>query len=77
MTDQYIDLRWSPDAIRRTLEESMEMLGSHFVVDAELRNGRSVREVVYDLTDIAIYALSEGRRNTTAVIEAEHAPRRS
>jgi hypothetical protein len=49
------------ETIRRVLRDADEMLRLHLVHDGALPCGRSVRGVVYDLTDIVLLALAAAR----------------
>jgi hypothetical protein len=49
------------ETIRRVLRDADEMLRLHLVHDGSLPCGRSVRAVVYDLTDIVLLALAAAR----------------
>ena len=49
------------ETIRGVLRDADEMLRLHLVHDGVLQNGRSVRAVVYDLTDIVLLALAAAR----------------
>ena len=72
MTDQLLDLSSkegtvldrlgdAEDTIRRVLRDADEMLRLHLVHDGTLPCGRSMRAVVYDLTDIVLLALAASR----------------
>jgi hypothetical protein len=49
------------ETIRRVLSDADEMLRLHLVHDGTLPCGRSVRGIVYDLTDIVLLALAAAR----------------
>ena len=56
-----IDLRMSAGDIERSLGSAREILERHLLADCTLYDGRTVRQVFYELTDIAIQALGEAR----------------
>jgi hypothetical protein len=55
------------ETIRRVLRDADEMLRLHLVHDDTLPCGRSVRGIVYDLTDIALLALAAARYRSMKV----------
>jgi hypothetical protein len=55
-------LSGAEETIRRVLRDADEMLRLHLVHDGSLPCGRSVRAIVYDLTDVALLALGAARR---------------
>jgi hypothetical protein len=57
----HIDLRLSDHDIEGTLANAREVLERHLIGDGTLHDGRTVRQVFYDLTDIAIQALEDAR----------------
>jgi hypothetical protein len=78
LTDQLLDLSSkegsvldrlgdAEETIRRVLRDADEMLRLHLVHDGTLPCGRSVRSVVYDLTDIALLALAAARYRSMKV----------
>ncbi|HEX2234968.1 MAG TPA: hypothetical protein VHK89_01725 [Actinomycetota bacterium] len=48
--------------IEQSLGSAREVLERHLIEDHTLRDGRTVRQVFYELTDIAIQALADARR---------------
>jgi hypothetical protein len=72
MTEQVLDLSSkeatvldrlgdAEETIRQVLRDADEMLRLHLVHDGKLPCGRSVRGVVYDLTDVVLLALAAAR----------------
>jgi hypothetical protein len=59
---RHIDLTLTDRDIEGSLESAREVLEKHLIHDHTLRDGRTVRQVFYELTDIAIQALAEARR---------------
>jgi hypothetical protein len=57
-----IDLRLTEQDILRDLDSVREILENHLISDHVLSDGRTVRQIFYDLVDIAMFALSDARR---------------
>jgi hypothetical protein len=58
---RHIDLRLTENDIEESLASAREVLERHLIEDDTLEDGRTVRQVFYDLTDIAIQALEDAR----------------